>query len=284
MKRSIGLILVIVACLAGFLSLRGIMPFMPVFGTSMEPELHAGDLILIKEISPPEVKVGDIIVYNVPAVVREYYEYPLVVVHRVTEIITTELGTAFRTKGDNTAGEDPFTVRAQDLRGQVSQQIPYLGFPLLFLHSNQGLIFIIVGLCLLTVYLYVEDICRGRRKVHRGILAPAIEESQRSNQVIAQRMENTEQALERLSQAIEAYAQHLQSHTSAIQGLSEASQELKNGAAEQNKVLIHLMEIMEQARPKTEEVAAKAEKNEFPPECVRIRRQPVKEDKIFWAK
>ena len=288
MKREVGLILVIVACVVGFLAIRGVMPFMPVFGTSMEPELHAGDLILIKEISPSEVKVGDIIVYNVPAMVREYYEYPLVVVHRVTEIRTTELGTAFRTKGDNTAGEDPFTVRAQDLRGQVSQQIRYLGFPLLFLHSNQGLIFIIAGLCLLTLYLYLEEFIRSRQKVQRKIFAPVIEESQRASQVITQRMESTEQTLERFSQAIEAYAQHLQSHTSAIQGLSEASQELKKDAAEQNNVLIHLIEIMEQAKPRAEEVTAKAEKIEFPPGGIRSRQQPIKQEpikeaSIFWA-
>ena len=283
MKRALGLILVIALCVAGFLAIRGVMPFMPVFGTSMEPELHAGNLILIKEISPSEVKVGDIIVYNVPAMVREYYNYPLVVAHRVTEVRNTELGIIFRTKGDNAAGEDPFTVRAQDLRGQVSQQIPYLGFPLLFLHSNQGLIFIIIALCLLTLYLYAEELGRGRQKVQRGIFAPVIEESQRTSQVIAQRMESTEQALGKFASATEVYAQQLQSHTSATQGLSEASQELKKGAAEQNKVLTHLMEVMEQARPRTEEVTAKAEKIEFPPRCIRSRRQPVKEDKIFWA-
>ena len=58
MKRALGLILVIAVCVAGFLAIRGVMPFMPVFGTSMEPELHAGNLILIKEVSPSEVKVG----------------------------------------------------------------------------------------------------------------------------------------------------------------------------------------------------------------------------------
>jgi len=42
------------------------------------------------------------------------------------------------------------------------------------------------------------------------------------------------------------------------------------------------MEVMEQARPRTEEVTAKAEKIEFPPRCIRSR-QPVKEDKTFWA-
>ena len=47
-KRTLVLIAVVVICIAGFLSMRGVLPFMAVFGISMEPELHAGDLILIE--------------------------------------------------------------------------------------------------------------------------------------------------------------------------------------------------------------------------------------------
>lgn len=134
MKRALALLFIIVACVVGFLSIRGTMPFMPVFGTSMEPELKAGNLILIEEVSPSEVKVDDIIVFSIPAAVREYYNYPPVVAHRVIKVRTSEPGLTFRTKGDNT-GEDPFTVRPQDLRGTVSQQIPYLVF--CFFFSNR---------------------------------------------------------------------------------------------------------------------------------------------------
>jgi septal ring factor EnvC (AmiA/AmiB activator) len=59
-----------------------------------------------------------------------------------------------------------------------------------------------------------------------------------------QKMTNTEQALEKFAAAVAEYAKHLSSHTSAIQGLSEASHELKKGAAEQNRVLMTLMENM----------------------------------------
>ncbi len=299
MKKALGLILIIAACVAGFLSIRGTMPFMPVFGTSMEPELHTGNLILIEKISPSEVKVGDIIIFTIPAAVREYYNYPPVIAHRVKEI-RTEPSLTFRTKGDNT-GEDPFTVRPQDLRGTVSQQIPYAGFPLLFFQSYQGLIFIIIALSLFAFYLYAEELGRGRQKVHRGIFAPVIAESRRSGRVVERRIEGmekgmagTQQALNSFASAIEVYAQHLQSHTTAIQGLSEASQELKKGAVEQNKVLSRLMEVMEQGAikreeviPRVEEVAPKAEKVKFPPGCIRsrqpIKQQPIKEGKIFLA-
>ena len=122
-KRTVVLLFIIAICAAGFLSIRGTMPFLSVFGTSMEPELHAGNLILIEEVSPSDVEVGDIIVFTIPAAVREYYNYPPVIAHRVLHVRTSEQGITFRTKGDNT-GEDPFTVRPEDLKGSVSHQIP----------------------------------------------------------------------------------------------------------------------------------------------------------------
>ena len=295
-KRALTLIVIVAICLAGFMAIRGVMPFMPVFGTSMEPELHAGNLILIEEKAAADVKVGDIIVYNVPSAIRDYYNYPPVVAHRVIEVRDTEFGIAWRTKGDN-AGEDPFTVRANDLRGTVSQQIPYLGFPLLFLQSQQGLMFVIIALSLFALYLYANDLSRGGQKVHRGIFAPVIEESQRGSQTLVQRMDNTEKVMEHTQQALSSfataiaeYAEHLKSHTSAIQGLSEASQELRKGAAEQNKVLERLAATMEQKMPLREEVTPtaepvvpEAEKVKFPPGCVRSRQQPTAGHDIFGA-
>lgn len=289
MKRALTLILLIVACVVGFLSIRGTMPFMPVFGTSMEPELKAGNMILIEEAAPADIEVGDIIVFTVSPLVREAYNYPPVIAHRVIKVYTRDYGTFFRTKGDTT-GEDPFTVQPQNLKGKVGQQIPYLGFPLLFFQSRQGLIFIIIALTLLAIYLYGEELSWGRRKVQKGIFAPIIQESRRTSRVMAQtvqaaekRMERTEETLAKFTSAIEVYAQHLQSHTSAIQGLSEASQELKKGAAEQNKVLIHLVESMGQTRPETEEAKPEVEEIKFPPGCVRSRPKLAKEEEIFTA-
>ena len=249
MKRALGLILIIAVAIAGLLSLRGVMPFMPVFGTSMEPELKAGSLILIKEISPSEVKEGDIIIFEVPAMVREHYNYPLLVAHRVIKVNTNN-GITFRTKGDNVAVEDPFTVLAQDLRGQVSQQIPYLGFPLLYLQSKYGTIFAGVALCLFALFLYAEDLSRARRRVQEGLLAPVIEEQRQVSQELGQKVVGVEQAIGKFAQAIELYAQHLESHTKAIIGLSEASQELKKSAAEQNKVLTDLSKVVEEMSTK----------------------------------
>ena len=253
MKRGIGLIIIIAACVVGFLSIRGTMPFMPIFGSSMEPELQSGSLLMIEPAEASEVEVGDIIVYNVPSLIRDYYNYPPLVAHRVIKVNKQLL--TFRTAGDNT-GEDPFSIRPQDLRGVVGKQIPYLGLPLLFFQSQQGLIFLVVSLALLAFFLYGGELGQSGKWLQRGIFAPVIRESHRTNRMLTQKIESTEQkmdytqqALEKFSAAIELYAQHLSSHTSAIQGLSEASHELKRGAAEQNRVLTRLMQTMEQPRP-----------------------------------
>jgi len=286
-KRAITLITIAAICLTAFMAIRGAMPFMPVFGTSMEPELHAGNLILIKDKGPEEVKVGDIIVYNVPPAIQDFYNYPPIVAHRVIEVRDTQYGIAWRTKGDN-AGEDPFTVRAQDLRGTVNQQIPVLGFPFLFVQSQQGLMFVIIALSLFALYLYANDISRGGQKIHRGIFAPVIQETLRDTETLAQRMGGTEkvmaqtqEALSSFAAAMAEYAEHLRSHTSAIQGLAEASHELKRGAAEQNKVLERIAEAMQQRKPLPEKTpspekpAAHAPaKGKYPPGCVRSR-QPA---------
>ena len=295
MKRALGLIVIVAACVVGFLTVRGAMPFLPVFGTSMEPVLHAGNLITISPVSASEVKEGDIIVFNVASMIQDHYNYPPIVAHRVNNVYNEEGRITFRTKGDNT-GEDPFAVRPQDLRGIVGDQIPYLGWPLLFLQSQQGSIFAIIGLALLALFLYSGELDTGRRKLQRGVFAPVIQESHRTSRMLAQKIETTEEkmntterALEKFATAIEAYAQHLSSHTSAIQGLSEASHELKRSSAQQNQVLMHLMETMGQAKPAEETVSRaeqvvhelekrtpEVEKVQLPPGCTISRKALLK--------
>ena len=250
MKRAIGLAFAIIACIVAVLTVRGTMPFMPIYGSSMEPTLHSGSLMFISPIdNPQDIRVGDIIVYNVPSAIQDYYNYPKTVAHRVIKINTVpSLG--FRTQGDNT-GEDPFTIRPQDIRGTVGKQIPYLGLPLLFFQSRQGMIFAIIAIALLALFLYGREIGQGGNWIHKGIFSPVIAEEKKANRMLSKKievtekkMDATEQALLQFSAAVSEYAKHLASHTSAIQGLSEASHELKRGAAEQNRVLSAIMDTM----------------------------------------
>ena len=190
MKRTIGLIFLFIICIVGFLTAKGVLPFIPVSGHGMGPTLSSGSLMMIKTINPDDVKVGDIIVYNVPTMVQEYYHYPPVVGRRVMEVKTVPtLG--FITKGDNT-GEDPFTIKPMDIRGTVSGQIPLLGLPLLVFQSQQGLIVVAIALVLLTIFFYASELLRGVKLVHRRLFSPMINKERRVNRLLTQKIEATE--------------------------------------------------------------------------------------------
>jgi signal peptidase I len=220
---------------------------MPIFGSSMEPAIQSGSLLTINPVEITEIKEGDIIVYNVPRFIREYYNYPPTVAHRVIEVKKEQPGLLFQTKGDN-ASEDPFLVRPQDIRGTVGSQIPYLGLPLLFFQVEQGMILVIIVIILLAIFLYSKELILGSGRLFRKALSPVFQENYRANLAMSQRFEATETALDKFANAMGLYAQHLASHTSAIQGLSEASQELKGSAAEQNRVLVRLTRTLKQQR------------------------------------
>lgn len=262
MKRTAGLFFIIFACVVGFLSIRGNMPFMPVFGSSMEPALKSGSLLIIKPIEATEIKEGDIIVYNVPRFFREYYNYPPVIAHRVIEVSEDHLGLWFQTKGDN-ASTDPFFIRPQDIRGTFSSQISYFGLPLLFLQIEPGMILVIMAIALLAIFLYSKELGKGIGRLFRRTLSPVMQENYRANFRLSQRFEATEKAMDKFADAMQLYAQHLASHTSAIQGLSEASHELKGSAAEQNRILSRLSKMLVKQRAREEVSRVEKVVNEF---------------------
>jgi len=80
---------------------------------SMDPLIDAGTTTIeIKPKNTNEIKVGDIIAYDVDG-----YDYAFV--HRVVEIGEDKEGVYFITKGDNFFKEDPDKVRFKDIEGIV---------------------------------------------------------------------------------------------------------------------------------------------------------------------
>lgn len=92
---------------------------------SMYPKISRGDLVIIKEIDPDDIKVGDIVRYRL----ESYY-----VVHRVKEIQETEDGKRqFIFKGDNNNSIDLYPVYDNQINGKIKIIIPYAGYPTLLL-------------------------------------------------------------------------------------------------------------------------------------------------------
>ena len=121
--------------------------FYTIITGSMEPKYNIGDLIIIKDIKPNNIKVGDVITYSVNSEKN--------VTHRVTEIVHKDGETLYRTKGDNNNTADTELVRYNQIQGGVCFKINKLGkFMTEFLVSGIGMI-IIISLILIS-YLNVS--------------------------------------------------------------------------------------------------------------------------------
>ena len=108
----------------------GIFPIKPVaIATgSMEKELYAGDVVIIKKCNSNDIIVGDII---------EYQMEGYTVIHRVIEKNQRNGEFYFITKGDNNKMPDALEVKENQVIGRVIFKIKYIGYPAIWLHLIQ---------------------------------------------------------------------------------------------------------------------------------------------------
>lgn len=238
MKRAVFLILLVIFSAAASLSAHGALSFVPVLSSSMKPILPSGSIVFVKPLTTTDFSTGDIIVFRVSGEAQDLYHYPPIAARRIIEtIVSPSLG--YIVSGDAT-GITPFTVAPASIIGTAGGHIPYLGLPMIFFQSNQDLLLAGIAYILLGLFLFRAELLRRYRWLRRCMVTgrtPARERYRRPSS-------NTDAAIEKFAAAMSDYAQHLASHTSAIQGLSEASQELKRGAAEQNRVLSAMLEMV----------------------------------------
>ena len=110
------------------ITLKTDVPLAVIESGSMEPTLHVGDLVIIRGVSPGEVKQGDIIVF------RARFLGGSLTVHRVIRIIHLDNVTLYRTKGDANFLPDPAvysglgSVSEDDVVGKVIVRIPLIGY------------------------------------------------------------------------------------------------------------------------------------------------------------
>lgn len=103
----------------------------PVLGGSMEPTIKTGALIAMEKTAPEEVQVGDIIGFKL-----EGMDTP--VCHRVIEIVDTEEGVGFRTKGDANEDPDTWIVKPENLIGKVVFDLALVGYIAKFIKTPYG--------------------------------------------------------------------------------------------------------------------------------------------------
>jgi signal peptidase I len=99
-------------------------------GTSMEPGLKSGDVVLIKDVAPNDLKVGDVVVFS--ALNTQF-------MHRIIERRTGPDGELMLvTQGDNVPKPD-FPIRASQVTGKLVGEIPLLGSVSRLLNAQGGL-------------------------------------------------------------------------------------------------------------------------------------------------
>lgn len=139
--------------LIGVRVIGGLRPFTVLSG-SMEPELHVGDLIYVKECDPSDVKPGDTITF----VLNEDLD---VATHKVSSIDTEKkcfytYGIANRDENGNYVMDGGTNFK--NLIGKPVFSIPYLGYVSDAVMSPPGSYIAIIVLVTLLILAFIPDI------------------------------------------------------------------------------------------------------------------------------
>ncbi len=213
------------------------LPFLLVHGGSMEPTLHAGDLLLNRKVPPSEIRVGDVIAFSTPDEVRRQKNLPATLAHRVVSIDGKAGQLVFITKGDN-SDTDRLPVPSSAVRGVMERNLGVIGKPLMFLTNTRMLLMFGLPVAAFVVVAILVS----------AMTPPRQQPASSPGRAAAPSMHR---AIGRLADATAEYGAHLESHTSVVKGLAtttrelsgavshqrHASEGLRNAVARQNRVL-----------------------------------------------
>lgn len=119
--------------------LAGSSSYVQVYGTSMQPRFHAGDLVVVRGAS--SYHVGEIVAYRNGSLGNH------IVLHRIIRIV----GGRYVFKGDNNNFVDSYQPNSSQLVGRMWLHVPALGRYLVWLHGAH--LFLVAGLGALVVLL-----------------------------------------------------------------------------------------------------------------------------------
>lgn len=115
-----------------------------VRGASMAPAIPLGALITVAEVSPDNLKVGDVVTVRTDA--------GAIVTHRIIELRRSEQSELMlRTQGDASESADAILFPTSAVIGEVEAYAPYAGFLLAYVSMPSGLISVLAALGALLV-------------------------------------------------------------------------------------------------------------------------------------
>lgn len=137
------LLLITISTAVSTFNISGGVKLFAVQTGSMEPKIHAGSIVVTKPFN--NYQKEDIITFKSITSVSS-------TTHRIHEVKEDNDQKLFITKGDANDGPDIATVTKDLILGKVVFSIPYLGYPISFAKTKEGLIILIVIPVTLLIY------------------------------------------------------------------------------------------------------------------------------------
>ena len=156
---GLGALVIVIPALTGGTALT-------VLTQSMEPRLPPGTLIIIRPTAIDDIKIGDVVTYQIKS------GQPAVVSHRVvSRSVDTKGRTTFTTKGDNNDLPDAGPVQKAQIRGTLWYSIPWLGY-VNNLVGGQGRSLLVpliaAALFIYAGYMFASSVASSRKKKRRA--------------------------------------------------------------------------------------------------------------------
>lgn len=123
---------------------------------SMNPTIKPGNLVVVKEVLPNEVKKNDIITFRSDITNN-------ITTHRAIDIVNSGGKIEFITKGDANNTQDPIPLDGKLLVGKVIFQVPYLGAFLSSLQKNKLIFIGLIVVIILIDFILNKSILRSEK-------------------------------------------------------------------------------------------------------------------------
>lgn len=163
-------------------SLFGYKAFIVLSDSMSKTDFKAGDLVLVKDVDPTTLQVGDIIAYQS----TNSANYGEVVTHKIRALTTDASGNpGFITYGTTTNVDDENVVTYSFVLGKYKTKLPGVGNFFYFLKTPQGYILCILLPFLILIIMQVVSSIRLFRQYKREQLAEVEAEHKRKQDELA---------------------------------------------------------------------------------------------------
>jgi signal peptidase len=119
--------------------LTGMLQILVVLSGSMQPTLHAGDVIITVNTPVRSLQVNDIITYRSPDNAKSLVTHRIINIHDDGQVLT------FKTKGDANEDPDQYVVSSDLVVGSMVLSVPYVGYVASISHSFIGFLLLVLA-------------------------------------------------------------------------------------------------------------------------------------------